>query len=58
MKDMEAAVTHGYLGARVKGYADKRQRGAPVGKSLSDLARDMGQYGFAHSGPSPDGPVH
>lgn len=55
---MEAAVTHGYLGARVKGYADKRQRGAPVGKSLSDLARDMGQYGFAHSGPSPDGPVH
>ena len=55
---MEAAFTHGYLGARVKGYADKRHRGAPVGKPLSSLVADMAQFGFTVSGPSPDGPVH
>lgn len=56
---MEAAVTHGYLGARVKGYAEQRNRqgNSPAGKSLSDLANDMGALGFARSGPSPDGPV-
>lgn len=57
VKDMEAAVTHGYLSARVKGYAEKRH-GRPAGKPITDLVSDMGRLGFVHSGPSPDGPVH
>lgn len=57
---MEAAVTHGYLGARVKGYADQRQRGrsAPAGKPLSDFASKFAKYGFVAGGASADGPVH
>lgn len=58
MKQMEGAVTHGYLGARVKGYADKRHPRAVKGKPLSELSRDLGAMGFVVSGASPDGPVH
>lgn len=51
---MEAAVSHGYLGATVKDYAQKRHNLAPVGKSVADLARDFG--GMVKPYASADGP--